>query len=217
MNKLILVSVITCAFSNMAFAEGFIPKVYGGVEVGYSNLEDQTTDLASQMVDSLGGSAVATQDKYFTEFRIFGGYKLTENIDIELGYMQSSDVKLGVTGTTGAAYGNNAYTAKFTSAESGYDYAVLLRPNLSSGLNEYFIKIGGHRYDTKVTGSVTVATTVVPFNDTTKGSGTLYGVGYDAKIGDDMNARLSLTHYAKISGESDNKATVFSVAITKSF
>ena len=217
MKKLILMTVVAGAFSSVSYAEGFTPKFYGGLEVGYAQNEDQTTDLASAMVDILGGSTVATQDKYLTEFRIFGGYKVTENIDVEFGYMQSSDNKLGVTGTTGASLGNSAYTANFTSVVSGYDYGVLLRPNISSGLNEYFFKIGGHRYDNKISGDFKIATTTLPYDDTTKGSGTLYGVGYDAKLGDDMAARLSLIHYAKISGESDNKATIFSVAITKAF
>ena len=186
MKKLLLIAVVASTLSGVSYAEGFTPKLYGGLEFGYSQNEDRTTDFAATMVDTLGGSAVATQDKYLTEFRVFGAYKIIENIDIEFGYMQSSKPKIGVTGTTGAAYGNSAYKASFTSSVSGYDYGVLLRPNISSGLNEYFIKVGGHRYDTKITGSATVATTSVPYDDTTKGNGTLYGVGYDALVSGDF-------------------------------
>jgi len=215
--KKLLTGITLIIGANLSYADEFQPKFFGGLEAGYTKVSDSTGTVATGLVSALGGSATVTQNSYMGDLRIFGGYKLTENIDFELGYLQSSDVTMKFSGTTGSTYSNTAYSGSFVSKLSGYDYGILLRPSIASGFNDVFFKIGGHRIDQKITGSVTVSSTTVAYSDTNKGNGTLYGLGYDSKIASDLHIRTSLTRYAKIAGDSDTYGTIFSVGLTKAF
>jgi hypothetical protein len=188
----------------------FSSKPYVGVDVGYSRVKDQSSDIGLALVSTVGGSAVVSQDSTAYVGRLFGGYKLSENIDIEVGYMSTNNVTASFSGVSS---GSVAYTGSVSVKVSGFDYAALLRPSLSSGYNNFYVKLGGTSYTNKISGSVNG----VGISDSTSGMGYQYGLGYDAAINESTSYRVSFTRYDKMAGESGVYANVFGIGLQTSF
>ncbi len=143
---------------------------YLGIEAGYVKL--QNTD---------GGVAIG---------RIFAGYKINENVGIELGAYRTANTDYYFLGATIRAY---AY---------GYDTSLILRPNVSTGMNGLFLRLGGH-YD-----RVNYDCYGYCYNAAQWGSGALAGIGYDGKFSDSVSGRISYTYYDNVAGTSDSVNTV---------
>ncbi|MDI9408366.1 MAG: hypothetical protein QM523_03885 [Candidatus Pacebacteria bacterium] len=193
----------------------FNPGLYLGIDLGYATVKDQTQETADLMVKTLGGRATVTQDAGLGLARILAGFKIIENLDLEIGYFKSSEQHMNAEGT---AWNGGNYTIKATSVSSGFDYSLLLRPSLSTGINCLFIRAGGHssqeegKVITKVY-NIDVASETV----TVKGSGFLYGLGYDEYFGEHFALRGEFTRYEKIAGVSDNYANLFHIALIGKF
>jgi hypothetical protein len=214
MNNKHLDAVITAllAMPIIVFAQEkqFSSKPYVGVDVGYSRVKDQSSDIALALVNTVGGSAVVSQDSTAYVGRLFGGYKISENIDIEVGYMSTNSVTASFSGVSA---GSVAYTGSVSNKVSGFDYAALLRPSLSSGYNNFYVKLGGTSYTNKLSGSVNG----VGISDSTSGMGYQYGLGFDAAINESTSYRVSFTRYDKMAGESGVYANVFGIGLQTSF
>jgi hypothetical protein len=189
-------------------------KFYGGLEVGRTSIADQTGDTNSSLVSLFGGSASATQDSSMNDFRIFGGYKLNENVNFELGYLKTSSLGLNFSGVTS---GSNAYTGSLSLKYSGFDYSVLLRPNISTGLNNMFFRLGGHSLKGDVDFTVTGVGGTASISDSVSGTGTLFGIGYDINIAKNIDVRVSANRLNKIGGQSDGSATIYSLGVFTRF
>ncbi len=189
-------------------------KTYFGGEFGMSKVDDATGNLTSSLVSSVGGAATATQDSTVSTFKILGGYRYTDNIDFELAYFQSSTVNLNFNGVSS---NSTAYTGNANMKFNGFEYAANLRPSVSTGWNDLYLRVGGH--SSKVETSVTVNANAVSASNGTSysGTGTLYGLGYDHKIDSSMKVRFSAIKYNKVGGESNSGGTVYSVGILKDF
>jgi hypothetical protein len=211
--KLVIIAaaVVTLTSVNAQSLDG---KFYGGAEFGSSKLSDDTKSGTAALVSAFGGSASATQDSSVSNYRIFGGYKVNENVDLELGYIQTSSFSLNFSGRSG---GGVAYTGGISAKVAGYDYSVLLRPSIATSYNNVFFRIGQHHYSTDTSGSISAGGSSASFNDSKSGNGTIFGIGYDATIDKDIDVRLSVNRLAKISGDSDSSATVYSVGLLKRF
>jgi hypothetical protein len=187
-------------------------KTYLGGEFGVSKVDNVTGDLTSNLVNAVGGAATATQDSTVSTFKFLGGFRYTENVDLELAYFQSSTTNLNF---NGVARNSVAYTGNANMKFSGFEYATNLRPSITSGWNDLYFRVGGHsskvEYGLSVTGNSTVAT-----SQSKSGSGTLYGIGYDQAINDTTKARYSVIKYTKVGGE-DVGGTVYSIGIVKNF
>jgi len=188
----------------------FASKPYVGIDLGYSRVQDQSSDIARSLVSLGGGSARVTQDSTAYLGRLFGGYKFTENLDLELGYMSTNDITAKFNGV----FSNSvAYTGSVDVKVSGFDYAALLRPSISSGYNNFYVRLGGTSYTNKISGSLNG----VGINDSSSGVGYQYGFGFDSSINQSVSYRVSFTRFDKMAGESGAYANIFSVGLKTNF
>ena len=212
--KLAAVAVLLSSLG-FAHAQSNSPeKFYGGLEVGRSNVANQTGTLTSSLVSLLGGSASATQGSSINDYRVFGGYKLNENVNFELGYLQTSSLGLNFSGRSS---GSVAYTGSAGFKFSGFDYSVLLRPDVATGMNGLFFRLGGHSLKSTTDVSVTVSGSSTSSTTSQSGTGTLFGIGYDINIAKNVDLRASVNRLNKLAGQSDANATVYSVGVLTRF
>ena len=94
------------------------------------------------------------------------------------------------------------------------DYSVLLRPSISTGFNNLYVRLGGTWAKENVS---TSGTNVSGGNWNTTGSGYLYGLGYDQPIDKTFDARFQINRLQNIAGQSSDRATVFSVGFLGKF
>ena len=139
--------------------------VYLGAEAGYVNVDTSTGS---------DGTGIG---------RLFGGYNFNENISAEVGIYKA------------ATYEFRSSYLNANVDNWGVDYSLLLRPNISTGLNGLFVRAGGHWSDTSVDACGIYCGSV-----SKSGSGFMAGVGYDAKFNESMAARISYTYRDSLSG-----------------
>jgi hypothetical protein len=186
--KLASATVLVLGFG-VAHAQNNPPeKFYGGLEVGRSTVSDQTKDTTNLLVSSFGGSATATQSSSINDYRIFGGYKLNANVDFELGYLQTTNLSLNFSGVTS---GSSAYSGSAKAKYSGFDYSVLLRPDVSTGMNNLFIRLGAHSLKSDTFLSITGVGGTASVSSDQSGTGTMFGVGYDINIAKKIDLRVA--------------------------
>jgi hypothetical protein len=212
MKKLLLVVALSVATTSV-FAQASAndnKKFYFGAEIGFTKVDNNAQAFANRLVATNGGSASVTQSSSVGTGRIFGGYTLNENVDLEVGYLQSGDIDYKFAGTTSGG----SYSGTSAVSVSGIDYSVLLRASKSSGFNNVFLRVGGTSYKTKVE---TTGVNVTGGNGSESGVGYVYGVGYDVNVAKEMDVRFQINRLDKIAGVSGDTATVFSVGILGKF
>jgi hypothetical protein len=190
--KLALISLLSLSVSAFAAEK---QGSYGGIELGYLGLQNEAQASANDLVRAFGGSATVNSDSGMAVGRLFGGYNFNENIGIELGAYRTSDFDQTASGTTSGG----AYTARATLYNYGVDGSFLIRPNISTGLNNLFVRFGGHWSETNADASFagSVAGTAWAYQ---RGTGWLAGLGYDADVSKDVSVRISWTHRDRIAG-----------------
>lgn len=186
---------------------------YLGVEFGSIQFKDQTS-VASGLVSAVGGTATSTQDTGMTVGRFFGGVNLTENIGAELGYIYSGTANATFSGVSRSAV---AYSGSATQKADGVDYSALIRPNVSTGLNGLFLRVGGHSLNIKTDVSLVTGTTSGASSSNTSGTGALFGIGYDGKINEKLDFRVSYTSYNSVAGKSGNDINLISFGLISKF
>ncbi len=209
--KKIIIAIAAVSASTVAFAQsGFKPGFYVGGDIGYTIVDNNAQAFANGLVATNGGSASVTQNRDVGIGRIYGGYKITENFDVEVGYFASGDVSYRFSGVSS---GNTAYSGTADVAAKGIDYSILMRPSISTGWNAAFLQVGGHSsketvdvYGTNIRGGKLSAS----------GTGYLLGAGYDFNITKEIDIRVKATYLNKIAGTSDD-ATVYSVGVIGRF
>jgi len=119
-----------------------LPNFYLGVDAGIPFGTDQPALIRQGVVSRVGGSAEVNQDSIGINGRLFAGYQVTENIGIELSVFRTTAAQFSLNGTTAsrATYAGNA-----SMQGSGFTYAAMLRPSVSTGWNQLFFRLGGHR------------------------------------------------------------------------
>jgi hypothetical protein len=83
--KLTIISTFILSLGVAQAQDNQPEKFYGGLEVGRANVSNDTETITSGLVSKLGGSASATQSTSISQYSIFGGYKLNENVSFVLG------------------------------------------------------------------------------------------------------------------------------------
>jgi len=210
--KKLLIGLVVLASTNVIAQES---KWYVGGELGSSKVDNSTPWIASSLVSQLGGTATATQNTSVGVARIFGGYKVNEMVDLELGYFQSGDINYRASGVSS---GLVAYAAALDVNYSGFDYSVLLRPlTFNDTAKGFFLKFGGHRSQAEADIRITSGSVSLRASSKDSGSGTLYGLGYDFSFSKNMFGRASVTEYKKVAGISDNDGTVYSFGLGYKF
>jgi opacity protein-like surface antigen len=213
--NLFLVSLLAIASSGaMAQSSNFKAGPYAGIEFGFATVKDQTQSTANSLVSILGGTAAVTQNQSIFDGRIFGGYKIIENIDLELGYTQSSTLSQTATGVSG---GGIAYSGKADISYSGFDYSILVRPSLSTGLNGLFFRAGGTYLTQQNKVSLSAGGASASETSNTSGSGYLLGLGYDIPLTKSIDVRAAYNYVGNIAGVANSYSNRFSVGILGKF
>ncbi len=207
--KKIIVALLGVSLVSMASANEN-NKFYFGAEIGSTKVENNAQAFANRLVATNGGSASVTQNSTVGTGRIFGGYKVNENVDVELGYIQSGDIDYKFAGTSGGS----SYSGTTSVSVNGFDYSVLLRPSKNSGYNNVFFRVGGTSYKTK---AETTGVNIRGGNGSESGMGYAFGAGYDLNATKDVDVRFQINRLEKIAGVSGDKATVLSVGVLGKF
>ena len=140
LSKLLIATGLVASSIAVASAQSFKAGPYAGLEFGAEKVQNQTQSTANALVAAVGGSASVTQDTTMYDGRIFGGYKIVEYVDLELGYTQTSTTNMNYSGRSS---GGTAYSGNANLNVNGADYSVLLRPSIASGFNGLFFRVGG--------------------------------------------------------------------------
>lgn len=210
MKKVIIAAAVVLVTGVATAKEGF----YMGIGGGYNDVDNDTSTLNADLVADLGGSATSSASSSVENFRILAGYKFNENFAVELGYINTSKYKLTMSGITGSS---QSYSGTGTVKFDGFDISVVMRPSISSGLNQFFAVLGTHNYEATVTTSVTVGNIVANETDKLSGTGSMYGVGYDWQLSEDTDMRFSIMRVSKMGGESSVDTTNIGVGLIKRF
>ncbi len=190
-------------------------RLYGGFEYGVTRIDDNAAEVASIYVAALGGSARVTQDASAGVGRVFFGYRLTPQTAFEGGYFSSQTFGYRVSGTTSGAA---AYTSVLDIDYSGVDAALVWSPMaVKNGDTGFYLKAGAHSSKVESTWSITGAGGTLSLAAKETGTGMLFGAGYDWRFSDAAFVRAGATRYLRLAGDSDNKATVYSVAFGLDF
>lgn len=216
MNKKLLVAALFTFAGTGAMAQSatFKPGFYAGIELGYASLKDQTQETANDLVGAVGGRVSVTQDSGIFDGRLFGGYKIIENIDFELGFTQSGTASQTASGVSRT---NVAYTANADISNSGLDYSVLLRPSISTGFNNLFFRVGGTYLTQKTQISASAGGASASQTINTSGSGYLLGLGYDIPVSKSIDVRAAYNYVGNIAGVSNNYSNRFSIGLLGKF
>lgn len=212
--KLLAIALLSATTGVMAQSNQFKPGFYAGIELGYATVKDQTQESANTLVNILGGSATVTQDSSIFDGRVFGGYKIIENIDLEIGYAQSNTISQTASGRTS---GNVAYSGNIDVSYNGLDYSILLRPSMSTGLNNLYFRVGGTYLTQKASASLSAAGASASTTQNTSGSGYILGLGYDIPVSKSVDIRAAYNYLGNIAGVSNNYSNRFSVGILGKF
>lgn len=207
----VIVALVTISPASMADTLAFKPGVYVGAELGATRVDNNAQAFANGLVAVNGGSSSVTQNTSVGTGRVFAGYKIIENMDAEVGYFKSGDITYNFSGVSS---GSTAYSGVAKVNAEGFDYSVLFRPSIQSGLHGAFLRLGAHssRENLVITG-----TNIRGGKADASGTGYLYGLGYDIASTQTFDVRLQWMRLEKIAGISDDKANVFSVGFLAKF
>lgn len=186
---------------------------YVGIDAGYAYVNADAQDTADGLASILGGSVTVTQDTSAFIGRVYAGYNINKNFGFEVGYLKTSDVETTASGIAGNGV---AYRGNADLSVSGFDYALLIKPIETRGLDGLFAKVGGHYSETSYDWSLTGTSTVSGETDE-DGSGFLVGIGYEAPLANGLDARVTYTYYDNISGVSDNNSSVITFGVLAKF
>ncbi|MEK9804125.1 MAG: outer membrane beta-barrel protein [Curvibacter sp.] len=202
MKKAMIACAAAMTVSGAALAQtGF----YVGVDVGAATVKDRAQELASALVDELGGSAAVTQDTGVGFARLHGGYQINRYVAAELGYLRTGEAAANFSGVSG---GSVAYRGSAKLSLSGFDLSAVIKPFEQSGLDRLFFRVGMTSYETKLAVSATGGGAAAAGTAKESGTGTILGVGYDLPAGPGV-VRFQLNTLQRISGVSDNSSTAF--------
>lgn len=215
LSKLLVATGLIAASIAVANAQSFKAGPYAGLEFGAEKVQNQTQSTANALVAAVGGSASVTQDTTMYDGRIFGGYKIVEYVDLELGYTQTSTINMNYTGRSG---GGVAYSGNANLNVNGADYSALLRPSIASGFNGLFVRVGGTYLSSNQNASLAASNGVSASSSLNKsGSGYIVGLGYDYPITKDFDFRASYNYLGNVAGISNNYANRLAIAILGKF
>ena len=187
-NKIICtIYLLLCFLSPSAFAEEKQTNV--GIDFGWAFI-DIGADNTAQNIANLSGSTVTyTSDTGSFVGRIYGDYKISENIYGEVGYFLSGEVN--------AKYTLSGVTASEAYSVSGLDFSGVYKSD--SG---FFAKGGIHSSTVDGKANITISGTTYAAKAAASGTGTLCGLGFDLEDG----SRVGYTFYSSLGGLADADA-----------
>jgi hypothetical protein len=221
MLKIALVLLFLFTTSFKANAKDELNKAfYLGIEHGIAKLQNISKKTTEDLQKKYTGKIITTQDKILADFRLFGGYKFTKNFEIEVGVTASSNVN---TDYNGKSSKNITYRASTEFYNLGADYSLIIRPLNHKYFNNIFLRAGGTyykkttRFNAKDDSNTIIQEADKYMSFSNKGSGFIYGIGYDFNISDNFDLRLSYNYLKNIAGISYFHTNRFSVGILGKF
>ena len=127
--KKTLIALSVLAFSQLAHSQ----SSYFGIEGGWAFADIKADETAQALANASGRTTSYTYDKAAGMARIYYGTNVAKNIDVEIGYFATSDLK--------ANYSNSLGTASEKYNAYGIDVSAVYRPQ-PTGL---FFKAGVHQ------------------------------------------------------------------------
>lgn len=203
MKKLLLITSLLAASS--AFAQGAAPGPF------YLGVEATQAKLKVKVETPPGGYNTNTAFKDSSgAARVFGGYQFTPNFAVEAGYLTGAKLSFRDTDATG--------TVDVTDFKvKGFDVAAIWKfTEVVPGL---FLKAGVS--NTKLSGAIKdvdsagVVTTIGQAS--ISGTGALFGIGYDLKLTNHLDARFGYTHYQRVAGQGDAKLNAYYAGLKYNF
>lgn len=224
--KLFVASMLAIS-ANSAIAE---PGTwYGGIGAGQSNYNDWSTDIIA-FKDALGvvnfdGSQNTSSDDNEFGYKLFGGYRLHENIALELSYidMGKVDARSSMSGTFYDTLDNTITGDLLASAKAGVD-AFMLDVNLNVPMTSVIaliVKGGIYTADTKLTlrasGDIP-GTDNYNYSRTDSSTGLHYGVGIDFRMTDAIGLRAEWERLDQVeANDVENDIDLLSVSLVYHF
>ena len=213
--KKVLSALIAVCCCGPLLAQQQEKKIYGGFELGSVRAADESGKLRDELVRDLGGSATVTQETSESGGRIFLGYRIDEKLAIEGGVFKIQDFNVSATGRSGAGL---SYTVAGTVGTQGADLSAVYFPFATKASQDgFFLRGGAHSASVRINNTIRIGSQTASEAEKQEGWGYLFGAGYDWKISNDVFLRASATRLLKIAGESDNKATNYSIGIGMAF
>jgi Outer membrane protein beta-barrel domain len=203
-------SIVACA----AHAGGF----YVGGQLGTMSVKNWTQDSANRLVALGGGASSSSQDTGVGASRFFAGYNFNNIVGLELGYLNSGEVKGNLSGKDRSGAG---YDGSFTIRTSGFDLSTIVHPfevshNGTTPPSGLYLRAGISNYTTRIDATNTAASSVQWFSSSKTGNGTLVGLGYDLKLGPGA-LRFDLTAHQSMADLTNNDSTALSVGYLYQF
>ncbi len=197
--KKTLLALSLLALSQIAHSQ----SSYFGIEGGWAFADIKADETAQAIANASGRTTSYTYDKAAGMARIYYGTNVAKNIDVEIGYFATSDLKANYSNSLGTA--NEKYNAY------GIDVSAVYRP-APTGI---FFKAGVHQSKIEGNARVTIGNFSASAAGSESGMGALVGIGYDAKLTNDLYWHTAFTHLNKVAGEVN--ANVISLGISKKF
>ncbi len=140
--------------------------------------------------------------------RVFGGYQISPNWAVELGY---TSIKYGINVDNRNERDNGSITFK------GFDLGITYK--LTDVLPGFFVKAGIGRFKGQaVVTEFTKATGVTEFvNDSGSGTSPMFGFGYETNITGNLDGHIGYTQYNKVAGISDVKMRMYYIGLKYRF
>ena len=198
MKKKLLAVALTLAASS-AFAQ----SSYFGIEGGAAFADIKADETAQYLANASGRTTSYTYDKGTGVARIYYGTNVAKNIDLEIGYFMTGDLK--------ASYSNSLGTANEKYSAYGVDLSAVYRPEPTG----VFFKAGVHQSKIDGNANVTIGSYSAAASGSESGAGVLVGIGYDAKLSNDLYWHTAVTHMNKVAGEIN--VNVITLGISKKF
>jgi Outer membrane protein beta-barrel domain len=187
----------------VAASSAFAQSSYFGIEGGAAFADIKADETAQYLANVSGRTTSYTYDKATGVARIYYGTNIAKNVDVEIGYFKTSDLK--------ASYSNSLGTANEKYSAYGLDLSAVYRPE-PTGL---FFKAGVHQSKIDGNARVTVGSYSATGAGSESGAGLLLGLGYDAKLSNDLYWHTAFTHMNKVAGEIN--VNVLTLGISKKF
>ncbi len=147
-------------------------------------------------------------DKLGIELNIYAGYRLSHSFDIEWGLFSTSLMNWKYRMVYSDSVGTK-HEMKQKIYSNGIYVSTAYRPFSSRWGNGFYLKLGGHYSELKsmstfdgnpVDVNALGGAGSIPSNGTFQGYGSLFGVGYDVRLGKTWAVRLESSRYNRLGG-----------------
>jgi hypothetical protein len=158
-----------------------------GIDGGFTYADMKAEETAQEIANLSGSTVTYTYDEATWAGRIYGGYGVADNMDLEVGFW--------LTGSLDATYTIGANSASESYDMSAFD--VSLKYDVAG--TPFFAKGGVHQSTLNGAATITIGGNEYDIADSITGTGWLIGGGMEID-----NSRYGLTYIANVGGDSDS-------------